>query len=97
LALAGAGGARLGFDDHRLLDDRLHRRGKRAADNVGGAARRKRIDQSDGVRRIGFLRVSRPDGKCGCRSGAAGDEMASVHVIPPWIVGLFFFFLIVTI
>ena len=76
-----AGRAGLGVDHHRLLDDRLERRGEWPADHVGGAARRKRIDQCDRARRIGILRECGSSGEG--RRGRAGDELASVHVVLP--------------
>ena len=55
-----AGRAGLGLDHHRLLEDRLQHGGERPGDDVGGAARRKRIDEGDGARGIDLLRDSRP-------------------------------------
>ncbi len=58
----------------------------RAADHVGSAAGRKRVDEGDGARRIGFLRKSRA--RCESSSGgsAAHDEVASIHEILPGCV-----------
>ena len=41
-----AGGAGLGLDHDRLLEDRLEHGGKRPADHVDGAAGRERIDDT---------------------------------------------------
>ena len=60
-----AGGARLGLDHHRLLEDRLEHRRVGTAHHVGRAAGREGIDQGDGVRRVGVLRVRRTAGECG--------------------------------
>ena len=79
-----AGGAGLGLDHHRLLEERLEHGGERPADHVGGAARRKRIDERDRARGIGLLRQRRRrcERRGGC--GRADDESASVHAYPPY-------------
>jgi hypothetical protein len=51
-----AGGAGLGLDHHRLLQQRLHGGRERPRHDVVGAARRKRIDDGDRVRWVGVLR-----------------------------------------
>jgi hypothetical protein len=74
-----AGSARLGVDHRRLLDDRLQHGGERAPDHVGSAARRKRIDEGDGVGRIillGSAQGRNERGRCG---GRAEHETAAVH------------------
>ena len=84
-----AGGAGLGLDHHRLLDDRLEHRGERPADHVGGAARRKRIDQRDRAGRIGVLRLRGAGAERRGGRGRADHELASVHDRPPGIVAFF--------
>ena len=54
-----AGGAGLGLDHARLLDDRLEHGRERAADHIGGAAGRERIDEGDRARGIVILRMRR--------------------------------------
>ncbi len=92
LGADGAGRACLGVDDRRLPDDRLQHGGKRASDHIGGAARRKRIDECDGAGGIGggVLRMAGRghNTRCGdqCRRGGgrrAADEAASVHRFLP--------------
>ena len=80
-----AGGAGLGLDDDGLLEERLHHAGERPRHHVGGAARRKRIDEGDGAGGIGLLRRRRPGAESGCSRGGADDELASVHHVLPGV------------
>jgi hypothetical protein len=70
-------GAGLGFDHDRLLDQRLQHGSERAADHIGGAARREWVDQRDRTGRVGFLGVGGTAGESG--RGRPGHELASVH------------------
>ncbi len=74
----------LGFDQHRLLQNRFHRGGERPRHEIVDAARRKRIDDGDRPRRKRLLRECRP----GCEQGrgASGDELTAVHGYPPRIL-----------
>ena len=78
-----AGGASLGLDDDRLLEQRLEHRRKRTCDYIDRAAGRKRVDDGNRMRRIGILCRCRPHAESRGSRGAAGDEMTSVHVILP--------------
>jgi hypothetical protein len=74
------GGAGLGLDDHWLLQDRLHHGGQRPGHDVVDAARRKRVDDRDCVRRESFLR------ECGAsrdKRARADHETTAIHLAPP--------------
>src|SRR5262249_14368965 len=63
--------------------------GKRTADHVGCAARRKRIDQRDRARRIDLLGLARSGtDRCGGRS-RSDHELPSVHLNLPEIAVVF--------
>ena len=83
-----AGGAGLGLDHEGCLRIGSSIRCERARHQLGGAARRERIDDGDGVGRIGVGANDGPDREGGGGSGTASDEAASVHAIPPgyWVV-----------
>src|SRR5215468_5221109 len=73
------GGAGLGLDHHRLLEDRLHGRGQRPRHDIVGAARRKRVDDGDRVRRKSLLR----EYWCGRERARGGpdEETTAVHAL----------------
>jgi hypothetical protein len=79
-----AGRARFSFDHHRLLEDRLHRRGEWTGHNVGRAARGKRVDDGDRVRRIALLCKARADGERSGGSSRYAEKAAAIHGIPPY-------------
>ena len=79
-----AGGAGLGLDHHRLLDQRLQHRGEWARDDVNRAAGRERIDEGDRARWISVLAERRSRGERRGSCGGADNEVASVHTDPPW-------------
>ena len=64
-----AGGAGLGLDHHRLLEDRLQLGRERPRHQFVGAARRKRIDDGDGVGRD--RRPAANDGRTASAAAAA--------------------------
>src|SRR5262249_13776202 len=75
-----ASGPCLGLDDHRLLDHRLKRRGKRPCRDVVGTARWKRIDDRDCTRGESLLCARGPGRR---KSGSADNEATAIHDCPP--------------
>ena len=76
-----SGGAGLGLDHDRLLEDRLHGRGQRPRHQVVDAAGRKRVDDGDGMRGKSLLRECRSGRERG--RGGPDDEATAIHVLPP--------------
>ena len=77
-----SGGAGLGVDHDRLLEDRLQGGGQRPRHDVVEPAGRKRVDDGDGTRGISLLRECRSGRERG--RGGSDDETTTIHALLLW-------------
>src|SRR5205823_4488806 len=70
------------FENDWLFEDCLQRGVERPGYRIADAAGRKRIDDSDGTRRIGVLGAGASWPQSACRCRRADEEAASVHAFP---------------
>ncbi|MCY1244443.1 hypothetical protein D9M72_575160 [compost metagenome] len=82
----GGAGAGTVLDDHRLAEALGELVAQRACEYVGGAARRERHDQGDGLGRPGLRHGSTAEGNSGGGQGQcryAAQKVGCTHVLSP--------------